>query len=179
MPAAFAAFTKSCLWAIVVLLQDIQDPVRTLGVPALADALHPICRLAALHQGQQGVGFGVAGFVLSQALPNLAVGLDDPADRLRSNPRFLMHGSGGDQSLNVDDVRIEQQSDEGLGVVGIRLDVGEHDHAVGQGGIAGSGSSSSTGSSVSAFQARLTFTRSVTARSMSSLSRELSCSKSK
>ncbi len=39
----------------------------------------------------------------------------------------LVHGRGGDEPLDIDLIRIEQQANQRLRVVRIRLDVGEHD----------------------------------------------------
>jgi hypothetical protein len=67
--------------------------------------------------------------VLAQPGQHLGVVLDHLVDRLGMHALLHVHRGRGDEAAQLDVVGIKQQPHEGLGVVGLVLDVGEDDEA--------------------------------------------------
>ena len=72
---------------------------------------------------------GKPGLVKFEVVAHLGIGIDDLADAPRRYLVLLMFGGGGAKALDIPLVRVDEEPHHRHGVVGLVLDVRQHEHA--------------------------------------------------
>ena len=113
--------------ARVVTPRHLEDPVGRRGVEAGAHGRGVAS--PGLHPGPEGVGRRVAGGVPRQVGADGLVGVDQPVDPLRPHVVAVLEAARGEEALDLQLVRVDEEADEALLVVGVPAHVGQHDQA--------------------------------------------------
>lgn len=111
-------------------IDAVDEPPGSGGAAPGTEGGEAAVGLAGVDQAVQMPGLGLARSVPAQAGKHLGVGVDELMDQVWAGPGIPQFargaGGGGQKAFQAEAVAVNQQADQGLGVVGIAADVG-HD----------------------------------------------------
>ena len=116
-------------WPVIVLIHRPDNMFGARRVVSFADSLHTKSRDPCLDRLPEGICLRPAGCVDHEVTADLPVGLDPFDDFLRGGPVAEPAGGRGDEALNIELVRVAQEPDHGLLIIGFVGDIGENNQA--------------------------------------------------